>query len=524
MTVSMSTASRGFAGELPLLRFNLARYCLAKAARNTPDKTALVICTDKDQPEMNQSWTFGQIEQMVLNMAGGLARSGLQRGDRLFIRMGNSIDYALVFFAANAAGLVPVPASSQLTTREVSLLLGDSGAAAIACDGSLALPDLPENLIILDSQAIQALKQASPAAYCDTGKDEAAFLIYTSGTTSRPKGVLHAQRAVWGRRPMYRDWYDMTARDRLLHTGAFNWTYTLGTGLFDPWANGATSIVYTGEKDIHIWPQLIAAHEPTIMAAVPSLYRQMLKYCDLEPAGMASLRHCLAAGEPLPRAICEKWQHHTGLKLYEALGMSEISTYISSSPARPVKPGSPGKPQTGRCVAILPEAGGTEPLPINQTGVIAVHNSDPGLMAGYWQRPEDDRQARRGDWFVTGDRAQMDADGFIWFDGRNDDLMNAMGYRVSPVEVEAVLCSHRDVDQAAVCALEVAANTQIIVGLIVAHDSERVDLDAIMDFMQERLAAYKVPKKLLVVAALPCNASGKLVRKELAAIAQQSGG
>ncbi len=511
----MSTKTSGFTGQLPPETFNLAQYCLSKSAKQTPDKTALIICNDHDSPSFCQRWTYRQIEETVLKLAAGLLSTGLQKGERLFIRMGNSIDYALVFFAANAAGLVPVPASSQLSVREVDLLLNDCGASAIASDGALSLPELSQEIALLDHQLIEQLKQSEPITYCQTLKDDPAFLIYTSGTSSKPKGVLHAQRAVWGRRPMYRDWYDLSGNDRLLHTGAFNWTYTLGTGLFDPWANGATSIVYTGKKDVTIWPKLVETYKPSILAAVPSLYRQILKYCDLATNDMNSLRHCLTAGEPLPENIRENWFEQTGLQLYEALGMSEISTYISSSPARATKRGSPGMPQSGRCVAILPKNVGNTPLDINQTGVIAIHRSDPGLMLGYWNRPDEEADALRDGWFITGDLASMDEDGFIWFGGRNDDLMNAMGYRVSPVEVEAVLLQHPDVDHAGVCVISVGDNVEIIAGFLVPVAGASIDVKDVDQFASSRLATYKVPKKLLVVDVLPCNASGKLLRKEL---------
>ncbi|VAV97334.1 Acetyl-CoA synthetase [hydrothermal vent metagenome] len=520
MKISMSTERAGFCGPLPPSKFNLAQYCLQNSAATTPDKVALIICDNQQAPSSAQHWTYQQIEDAVLHLAGGFLSTGLNRGERLFIRMGNSFDFALVFFAANAAGLVPVPASSQLTVSEVEKLLADCGASAIASDGTLDLPELPTNVALLDRDTIESLKQSTPANYCQTHKDDPAFLVYTSGTTSVPKGVLHAQRAVWGRKPMYRDWYDIGEHDRLLHTGAFNWTYTLGTGLFDPWANGATSIVYTGEKNIDIWPAIIKTHQPTIMAAVPSLYRQILKYCQLDHQNVASLRHCLTAGEPLPENIRENWLDRTGLELYEALGMSEVSTYISSSPARAIKRGSPGQPQSDRCIAILPKTAGIDPVKTGQPGVIAVHRSDPGLMLGYWNRPDEEATSFRGDWFLTGDLARMDSEGFIWFEGRNDDLINAMGYRVSPIEVEAVLSQHKHVDQVGVCAINLRQNVDIITGFLVPVAGTDIDIEDVARFASSRLAAYKVPKKLLVVDSLPCNASGKLLRKELPHLAR----
>ena len=202
----------------------------------------------------------------------------------------------------------------------------------------------------------------SPAApsrstISDTAADEPAFLIYTSGTVGRPKGVLHGHRTAWGRRPMYQGWYGITERDVILHAGAFNWTYTLGVGLIDPWANGATAVLYNGPSDPAVWPELIARFSVTIFATVPSLYRRILKYGAFHREGLTTLRHGLTAGEALPPAVLEAWRAATGTELYEALGMSEISTYISTGPGMTIKPGSLGKSQPGRRVTILRSCG-----------------------------------------------------------------------------------------------------------------------------------------------------------------------
>lgn len=145
---------------------------------------------------------------------------------------------------------------------------------------------------------------------------------------------------------------------------------------------------------------------------------------------MSSLRHGLSAGEALSPTLLGVWRQATGTELYEALGMSECSTYVSSSPEVPVRPGSPGKPQAGRGVVALAIDGGEAPLQAGETGLLAVHRSDPGLMLGYWKRPEEEALVYRGEWFVGGDLASFDGDGYMRYHGRNDDLMNAMRYRV----------------------------------------------------------------------------------------------
>jgi acyl-coenzyme A synthetase/AMP-(fatty) acid ligase len=509
------TPETGYSGEMAPADLNLARYCLGSSAERQPDKTALVVCDDPQRPAEAARWSYGEIEDLVLRMGRGLASRGLAPGERVFIRMGNSVDYALVFFAANAAGLVPIPSSPMLSVPEAHAMVADCRPAAVVSDGTLELPPLADGTAVLGPDDIASLKRAPRGDYALTRRDDPAFLIYTSGTSRVPKGVLHGQRAVWGRRPMYRGWYGLGRDDVVLHTGAFNWTYTLGTGLFDPWANGATALLYCGPRDVTVWPRLVRAHGATIMASVPSLYRQMLKYCALEVGSLTPLRHGLSAGEVLSPALFHEMVARAGLTLYEALGMSEISTYVSSSPEVPSKPGSPGRPQPGRAVAILPVEGGTEPLKAGETGLLAVHGSDPGLMLGYWNRPDEARQAFRGDWFVGGDLATMDEDGYIWFEGRNDDLMNAFGYRVAPQEVENVLLGHPAVAEAGVAQVRVREDVSIIAAFVVAADGAACDAAAIMAHAERHLARYKLPREINIVELLPRTPNGKLLRREL---------
>jgi acyl-coenzyme A synthetase/AMP-(fatty) acid ligase len=360
------------------------------------------------------------------------------------------------------------------------------------------------------------MRHGERAAYAQTAAHDPAFLIYTSGTTAEPKGVLHAQRSALGRRPMYEGWYGLGPGDRVLHAGAFNWTFTLGTGLTDPWANGATAIIYTGDRDPSLWPRLIASTEATLFAGVPGVYRQMLKYARPTRADMPTLRHGLVAGETPPTSLFEEWKERTGTELYEALGMSEISTYISSAPSVPRKPGAIGKPQPGRRVAILPIDGGEEPLPAGAEGLIAVDRSDPGLMLGYWRRPHEEAAVQRGPWFIGGDLGVMDADGYVTHTGRNNDIMKALGYRVSPLEVEAVLALHPGVAEVACAEIHVRADVSVIGAFIVPNGEAPASADAISDFAAERLAAYKRPREIRFVAALPRTANGKIKRSELA--------
>mgnify|MGYP002621145268 CR=1 FL=1 len=496
--------------------FNMARYCIETGTLATPTKPALIVLSAPGAPPA-EIWTYADLEDAVLRTAGALRQAGLKPGDRVLIRLDNTSAYAILFFAAIAAGLVALPASNQLTDPEALFLLEDSGAAAMACATSFLPLDGKDTapLVFSPDDIARMMREGPRMAYAPTRAEDPAFLIYTSGTTARPKGVLHAHRCAIGRRPMYQGWYGLRAEDRVLHAGAFNWTFTLGVGLTDPWANGATAIVYTGEKDPALWPSLIRQSEATLFAGVPGVFRQMLKYADVSPAAITPLRHGLMAGEAPPPDLFEEWAARSGREIHEGLGMSELSTYISTSPSVPRRAGTVGKAQPGRHVAIVPVDGPDEPLPPDTEGLIAVHRSDPGLMLGYWNRPAEQAEVTRGEWFVGGDLGTMDADGYITHTGRNNEVMKALGYRVSPLEVEAVLAAHPGIAEVACAELAVRADVHIVGAFVVMKDGAARDPETILAFAAERLAAYKCPREIRFVDALPRTANGKIRRAGL---------
>lgn len=495
------------------LRFNLARYCLAEHARAHPGKTAIVIVGDDGE----QSWTYGAFDERVRALAAGFRGLGLAQKSRIMIRMGNEAGAVLSYFAAIAAGYVALLASSQLTFEEADFLLRDCGAAALVLGRDFEGEDhLNRDVVVLRAADVARLMDSVPLGdYADTSADDPAYLVYTSGTTSRPKGVLHAHRAAWGRRPMYAHWMGLGPSDVVLHAGSMNWTYTLGVGIVDPLANGASAVLYNGRPDPSVWPRLVEHYRATIFAAVPGVYRQILKYGALETRDLSSLRHCLTAGAALSPSLLEDWRVRAKTELFEAFGMSEISTFVSSGPTVPVRPGSPGRPQPGRVVAVLPREGGETPLRAGETGVLAVHRSEPGLMLSYWKRPDEDAEAFRGDWFVSGDLVEFDADGYVWHHGRADEVMNALGYRVSPAEVEKCLLSHEQVADAAVAERPGRDDVTIIKAYVVLREGASANEEAILAHCRDHLAAYKRPRAIVFVDALPRNRNGKLVRASL---------
>lgn len=489
--------------------FNMAAHTFAMAD-SRPDHVALEVLAAPG--EVAEVWTHAQLADTVRRTAGGLRGMGIGRGDRVMLCLGSTSDFPIVFFAANAIGAVPVPVSALLTEREIGNIVADLDPALIALGEGMSLPEQAGTRVI-GTEQIAALRDAAPAEFAATAPDDPAYMVYTSGTSGRPKGVVLAQRAAWARRMMWDGWYGLGAGDRVLHAGAFNWTYTLGAGLTDPWAVGATALIYSGPPDRNVWPRLAGTHGATIFAGAPGVYRQMLEAPDLAE-GFAGLRHGLTAGEALAPAVRAAWSGATGKPIHEALGMSEISTYISSSPARPADPGFTGHPQPGRRVAVLPDEGET-PVPRGTEGLLAVSRRDPGLMLGYWRRPEATEAAFRGEWFLTGDRAVMGADGAIRHLGRADDLINAGGFRVSPQEVEAALASHPGVSEAAVVEMPVREGVTVVAAFYVPR-GPAVEEEDLARHCAERLARYKCPRTFRPVDALPRSANGKLLRRALA--------
>ncbi len=354
---------------------------------------------------------------------------------------------------------------------------------------------------------VAALMNHSPTDYVMGNPDRLAYLVFTSGSSGTPKPVAHAHRAIWARQMMWDGWYGLTPDDRVLHAGAFNWTFTLGTGLLDPWAIGATALIPAPGTAPEALALLLKRHDATLFAAAPGVFRKLL--AGDAPLPLPTLRHALAAGEKLPEALRSRWQAATGTTIHEALGMSECSTFVSGSPTRPAPEGTLGYPQPGRRIAIVtPE--GAEVAP-GETGILAIHRSDPGLMLGYLTQDGPDLPLTC-DWFVTGDLVSADPDGALRYHGRRDDLMTTGGFRISPLEVEAAFQGALGLTDCAAAPVTVKADTAVI-ALAHVGDASEPDLRALAE---ARLARYKQPRLYIALSALPRSANGKLDRRALA--------
>ncbi|MGB0900611.1 class I adenylate-forming enzyme family protein [Halocynthiibacter sp.] len=483
--------------------FNMAAWVLQHAV-DLGDKPALEVI----RAGAKDSLSFSQVESAVRGIGTGLLSDGLKPGDTVLMRLDNTPEFPLCYLACIAVGLIPVPTAAQLTGPEVAKLCSVVNPSTIIASPGVPLPDVPPCKVLM-ADDLKAMHSLPPADYDMGDPHRLAYIIFTSGTSGVQRAVCHAHRAILARQMMMQGWYGLTQQDRLMHAGAFNWTYTLGTGLMDPWTIGATALIPEPGTSASALPALMSEHRATIFAAAPGVYRQLLK--DEQNLTLPELRHGLSAGEKLPNSTRKAWNNATNTKIFEAFGMSECSTFISGAPGYPAPAGSLGRPQPGRHVAILgPD---NQPVPMGQEGEICVCRDDPGLMLTYLNAPDDTAMRFSGRWFRTGDSGSMDDTGAITYLGRADDMMNAGGFRVSPIEVESALTQHPDVQECAVVELPVKADVSVIAAFYVAQNDPGEDV--LKPWLSDHLAHYKMPRMFIPVSAVPRGANNKILRRKL---------
>lgn len=501
------------------------------------NKVAMII---EDSHLGTSEITYKDLALHSDRFANFLYSIGLVARDRVLICLKNSLAYPISFFGSMKAGIIAVPTSTLLSGSEVRYLASDSQAKAIVLSASMYDNLLPylENLdnlghiFISGISDIDTLKHPKGVSvysldtilqngdatikHYNSRSGEPAYLVYTSGTTGFPKGVLHSHRSLIGREPASEYWFDFKENDRIMHSGKFNWTYVLGSALMDPLYRGHTVIAYEGENDASTWVKLIKKYQCTIFIGVPTIYRQIIQKTQYTKADCPSLRHCMSAGEHLSSEMVQLWRERFEQDIYEAIGMSEFSYYISHSKYRPIRPGSAGFVQPGHNVKLL-DPNTLQEVGVEEEGMICISVDDPGLFLEYWNLEEDTAKARHNGYFFTGDYAKKDKDGYIWFLGRKDDIINTFGFRVSPHEIERVIKTHPKVADCVALGLDIDANKTIVTIAVVPHGTlSAEEQDEILAFGSQNLAKYKAPKKIYIVKDYPKTKNGKVLRRALA--------
>lgn len=501
------------------------------------DRTALIIGDDR--------LTYAELQRKVNACGNALLDLGIGRGDRFVIRSNNRPEYIISFLAGMKIGSVPIPTSSLFGRWELEHILENSGAKAVLTTGPLIESVLElqrsvhtlRHVITLDddrtggalpfSEWVRGGSDELQAA--DTHRDERAFIIYTSGTTGEAKGVEHAHRWIVATgEPISHVLMGLTPEDLTFSPIEISFIYALGCNCLFPLYSGAGFSMTTGRFDPE---RTIAAMErlkPTILIAVPTLFRRLFAVGEaLDASDLSSLRLGMSSGEPLPEDTLRQARERLGIEILDCLGQTEIHIFMHPDPKRRL--GSLGRPLEGHVVKVVNDDG--IEADVGEIGHLVIKADDPGLCLGYRARPESWGERLAGDWYYTKDLAYRDEDGFLWYVSRSDDLIKSRAYLISPREVESALLDHPSVLEAGVIGVpDDMIGQRVRAYVILRPDYEASDelAEELTGWVRSKIAHFKVPKDLLFVPSLPRTATGKLRRNELRAQAiaeaQNAGG
>jgi acyl-coenzyme A synthetase/AMP-(fatty) acid ligase len=449
------------------------------------------------------------------------------------------------FLGAVRIGAVPMPGPNLLTSKDIAYRLGQADAVAAVTDAAGvakvdaidALPEslrvkvawtpgapTPEGWIDADGDAPEQDLVASP-----THRDDPLLIYFTSGTVSHPKMVLHTQEYGLAHVTTARFWHDLRAGDRHWTVTDTGWAKAAWGGLFGQWHERATVVqVQLGKPDADTILGILSRHRITSFCAPPTLYRALVQ-ADLRAHDLSVLRHCTSAGEPLNPEVIKVWSAGTGgLTVHDGYGQTETSLLVANYRAVPVRPGSMGLPVPGWTVDVVDEDG--RPAPDGEVGNIAVRvegtTRPVGLFREYHRNPDATASRFRAGWYLTGDKGVRDEDGYLWFEGRDDDVITSSAYRIGPFEVESALVEHPAVVEAAVVGKPDPDRTEIVTAFVVLSEGfapgDALARD-LQDHVKTTTAPYKYPREIHFVEDLPKTVSGKIRRVELRARLRAAG-
>ena len=494
--------------------FNLGVAC---ADHQDPDALALVA---EHRSGRISRHTFGELAEGSDRLAGGLARQGIKRGDRVAIVAPQSVEVGLAHLALWKLGAVSLPLASLFGPDAISYRLSDSGAkAAIVHPANRAkvneaAPRLP---VIETGPEFDALC-SGPALdlASDTAAEDPAYLIYTSGTTGPPKGALHAHRSLFGHLPAFECYYEFAPRpgDLIWTPADWAWMGGLMDVLIPAWYYGMAVLTVEADFDPAGSFDLMAEHGVTLAFLPPTA----LKMMRASGAGCSdlSLRAIFTAGEPLGSEVLDWAKRNLGCRINEGYGQTEANLVVGNcASVWPVRPGSMGRAIPGHEVAIQDENGDRL---IDEEGEICVRAPDPVMMLGYWNRPEATAEKFRDGWLLTGDLGVEDSDGYLWFRSRKDDVITSMGYRIGPGEIEECLMGHPAVAMCAVVGVPDEIRGHVPAAFVVPRSgiapSEELAAE-LQQHVRTRLAAHETPRRVTFLDELPRTTTGKIMRRVL---------
>lgn len=520
---------------------NKGAFCVDHHPEAIQKKTALIWVNKIGE---THRFTFNDLRKTSNQLANGLAQLGIQPQERVFVYLDRVPELYTSILGILKTGAIAGPLFSAFGPEAILDRLKTSEATTIITSPSLKprldsvrkeLPHL-KHVIVVDSDhdPIQGNLGAGEYPYREwiqkydsefeahrTGPEDGSVMHFTSGTTGKPKGALHRHKALISQRATAKYILDLQPDDIYWCTADPGWVTGTAYGIFGPWSLGITQLVYEGGFNADTWYQLIQEHHVNVWYTAPTAIRMLMKAgldCP-KKYDLTSLRHLCSVGEPLnPEAI--QWGLQAfDLPFHDTWWQTETgSMHIVNQPGLAIKPGSMGKPFPGVTAAILDSE--WNPLPTGEEGHLAIRPEAPSLFKTYWNQPEKYNSKFKNGWYLTGDRAMKDSEGYFWFIGRDDDVINTAGHLVGPFEVESALVEHPAVAEAAVIGKPDPERMEIIkafISLAEGHQASDELIEEIRLFVRHRLAAHAYPRELDILDSLPKTRSGKIMRRLLKA-------
>lgn len=476
------------------------------------------------------SITYDQLVKNANQVGNMFLKHGLQKGDKVLVMMPRSIETYEIYIAALKLGIVVIPSSEMLRTKDLQYRISHGEVKAIvvtaeSIDEFKAVKEyntltkfivggVYDDWYTVDSESA---KEADQLQIVDTSKDDVALLSYTSGTTGNPKAVVHSHG--WGYAHMQmapKHWLSIKEDDIAWATAAPGWQKWVWSPFLSIMGSGATAFVYNGKFNAEKYLELLQNYKINVLCCTPTEYRLMAKLPNLTNYNLEYLHSAVSAGEPLNREVVEKFQTNFNLTVRDGYGQTESTLLIGFLKDTESRPGSMGKAIPGSHVTVINDDG--ELAEIGEVGNIAVPLDLPALFKGYYKDPERTAEPRVGDYYITGDLAKLDEDGYFWFEGRKDDIIISSGYTIGPFEVEDSLTKHEFVKECAVVASPHEIRGNIVKAFVILQEGISATDDTVktlQDYVKQDVAPYKYPRAIEFVEDLPKTNSGKIRRIEL---------
>ncbi len=462
--------------------------------------------------------TYDELHRLAAGAGRALLDHGVRREERVVIVAYDSPGWVAAFLGAGLIGAVPVPVNPLLQRSEdYDHFIEDSLARVIVVDGNTdeklkaAADRARARPRIVRTDHIQPSDELAAAP---TRRDDMAFWLYSSGSTGKPKAVVHLQHDIPYTCVTYAEQVlGIKESDTTFSTTGLFHAYGFGNNLTFPYWVGASTVLHAGRNTPETVLDTIEKRRPTLFFSAPTLYNAILNFEGSRQRDLSSIRHCVAAAEALPAEVWKRWKEAYGLTIIDGVGSTEMLHIYCSNRVDDVRPGSSGKPVPGYELKILDPDG--KPVSAGEAGDLYVKGDS--ALALYWAQHEKSKRSILGEWFFTGDRYRVDAEGYYWYEGRSDDMIKVSGLWVSPIEIESALLEHPAVAESAVVGVDLDGFTKIKAFVIARPDA--VTGDALVVELQEhcksRLQRYQYPHIIEFVPELPKTVTGKIQRYKL---------